>query len=92
MAQAKRIVVSLPESLLQEVDGIVSRETGNRSEFIREAVRRLIAERQRLANIDRYRIGYEASGKINLVLAEDGLAADSYDLENYENYLVKRDK
>ncbi|HYH04129.1 MAG TPA: ribbon-helix-helix protein, CopG family [Bacillota bacterium] len=92
MAQAKRIVVSLPESLLQEVDGIVRRETGNRSEFIREAVRRLIADRQRLGNIERYRVGYETVGKLNLVLAEDGLAADSCDLENYENYLVKRDK
>jgi CopG family transcriptional regulator/antitoxin EndoAI len=92
VAQAKRIMISLPDSLLQEVDGIVNRETGNRSEFIREAVKLLIAERQRRGKLDWYRIGYERVGKLNRTLAEDGLAVDYGDLENYENYLVKRDK
>jgi CopG family transcriptional regulator/antitoxin EndoAI len=92
VAQAKRIMISLPDSLLQEVDGIVNRETGNRSEFIREAVKLLIAERQRRGKLDWYRIGYEQVGKLNRTLAEDGLAVDYGDLENYENYLVKRDK
>jgi CopG family transcriptional regulator/antitoxin EndoAI len=82
----------MPDSLLQEVDGIVSRETGNRSEFIREAVKLLIAERQRRGKLDWYRIGYEHVGKLNQTLAEDGMAVDCGDLENYENYLVKRDK
>lgn len=92
MAQAKRIVVSLPDSLLQEVDGIVSRETGTRSDFIREAVRRLIEERHRLVEMEKYRLGYEEIGNLNQTLAEDGWVADSSDFENYENYLVKREK
>jgi CopG family transcriptional regulator/antitoxin EndoAI len=92
MAQAKRIMISLPDSLLQEVDGIVNRETGNRSEFIREAVRLLIVERQRRGKIEGYRIGYEQVGALNRMLAEEGLRWDCGDLENYENYLAKRDK
>lgn len=92
MAQAKRIMISLPDSLLQEVDGIVNRETGNRSEFIREAVRLLITERQRRGKIEGYRIGYEQVGALNRMLAEEGLRRDCGDLESYENYLVKRDK
>jgi CopG family transcriptional regulator/antitoxin EndoAI len=85
-------MISLPDTLLQEVDGIVSRETGNRSEFIREAVKLLIAERQRRGKLEWYRIGYEQVGKLNRTLAEGGLMADCGDLENYENFLVKRDK
>jgi CopG family transcriptional regulator/antitoxin EndoAI len=92
VAQAKRIMISMPDSLLQEVDGVVNRETGNRSEFIREAVKMLLAERQRRGNLDRYRVGYEQVGGLNRKLAEEGLAVDYSDLENYENYLVKRDK
>ncbi|HEY8463782.1 MAG TPA: ribbon-helix-helix protein, CopG family [Bacillota bacterium] len=92
MVQAKRIMICLPDSLLQEVDGIVRRETGNRSEFIREAVRRLIEERHRTGTMEKYRLGYEAIGKLNLSLAEDGLDTAFSDLENYENFLVKRDK
>ncbi|MGD8399965.1 MAG: CopG family transcriptional regulator [Bacillota bacterium] len=92
MAQAKRIMISMPDTLLQEVDGVVNRETGNRSEFIREAVKMLLAERQRLGKLDWYRIGYEQVGGLNRKLAEEGLAVDCGDLENYEDYLVKRDK
>jgi len=91
MAQAKRIMVSLPDSLLREVDGIVRRETGNRSAFIREAMLLLIEERRRKERMDRYRIGYQRVGKLNRELAEEGLKEDFEDLENYENYLLKRD-
>lgn len=87
MAQAKRIMVSLPDSLLQEVDGIVRRETGNRSAFVREAMLLLIAERRHHEQMERYRLGYERTGKLNLALAEDGLDEDLRDLEQYEDYL-----
>lgn len=91
MAQAKRIMVSLPDSLLQEVDGIVRRETGNRSAFVREAMLRLIEERRRQERLEQCRAGYQRMGRINLMLAEDGLEEDSRDFEDYENYLVKRE-
>ncbi len=89
MAQAKRIMVSLPGSLLQEVDGIVRRETGNRSAFIREAMLLLIKERRYCEKMKRCRDGYEKMGELNRLLAEDGLEEDFHELENYENYLVK---
>ncbi len=92
MAQAKRIMVSLPDSLLQEVDGIVRRETGNRSAFVREAMLLLIAERRRHEKMERFRLGYERTGKINRPLAEEGLEADLRDLEAYEVYLEVREE
>jgi CopG family transcriptional regulator/antitoxin EndoAI len=87
MAQAKRIMVSLPDSLLQEVDGIVRHETGNRSAFIREAVRLLVEERRRRVKFQKYQAGFEKVGQLNRRLAEDGLQADCRDLEKYETYL-----
>jgi CopG family transcriptional regulator/antitoxin EndoAI len=90
LAQAKRIMVSLPDSLLQEVDGIVRRETGNRSAFIREAMLLLIKERHYCERMKKCRNGYEQMGEINRLLADQGLEEDLRDLENYENYLVKR--
>lgn len=91
MAQAKRIMVSLPDSLLQEVDGIVRRERGNRSAFVREAMLLLISERQRMAEMEKWRSGYEKMAVINRRLAEDGLEQDLQTLESYEDYLEKRE-
>lgn len=91
MAQAKRIMVSLPDSLLQEVDGIVRRERGNRSAFVREAMLLLIRERQRMAEMEKWRSGYEKMAVINRRLAEDGLEQDLQTLESYEDYLEKRE-
>lgn len=91
MAQAKRIMVSLPENILQEVDGIVRRENGNRSAFVREAMLLLIKERHRLEELEKCRTGYQKMAAINRNLAEDGLEEYSRDLDSYENYLEKRE-
>ncbi|MDF2500762.1 MAG: hypothetical protein K0Q77_1476, partial [Anaerosporomusa subterranea] len=39
VAELKRIMISIPNSLLQEVDGIVAVDKLSRSQFIREAMR-----------------------------------------------------
>jgi len=70
MSQVKRIMISLPDSLLAEVDGIVEAEQLNRSEFIREAMRLYIAERKRRMLREQMKIGYIEMAKINLSLAE----------------------
>ena len=46
MGESKRIIISLPETLLKEVDDIVCLEKRNRSEFIREAMKVYIRERR----------------------------------------------
>jgi CopG family transcriptional regulator/antitoxin EndoAI len=43
----RRIMISVPDQLLQEFDGIVNDENKNRSEFIREAMQFYIVERRR---------------------------------------------
>jgi CopG family transcriptional regulator/antitoxin EndoAI len=67
-------MISIPESLLKEVDGLASMEKRNRSEFIREAMRLYISERKRRTLREQMKKGYQEMAKINLALA----------LENYE--------
>jgi len=81
MAELKRIMISIPHSLLQEVDGIIAVEKRNRSEFVREAMRLYIEERKRKETRESMKRGYLEMAKINLVLAEEGLMADGELLE-----------
>jgi CopG family transcriptional regulator/antitoxin EndoAI len=76
VADLKRIMISIPNSLLQEVDGIIAMEKLSRSQFVREAMRLCIEERKRKAVRDMMRKGYQEMAVINLSLAEEGLLAD----------------
>lgn len=68
-AQIKRIMISLPNSLLAEVDNIVEEDRVNRSEFIREAMKLYIAERNRRILREQMKKGYLEMAKLNLALA-----------------------
>lgn len=76
MSGVKRIMISIPESLLKEVDGLASMEKRNRSEFIREAMRLYISERKRRTLREQMKKGYQEMANINLALA-----LESYELE-----------
>lgn len=72
MAATRRIVVTVPEPLLQQVDGLAAMERINRSALIREAVRIYVEERKKRDMRERMRRGYQEMGRINLTLAEEG--------------------
>lgn len=91
MADLKRIMISIPNSLLQEVDGIIAMEKLSRSQFVREAMRLYIEDRKRKAVRDLMKKGYEEMAIINLTLAEEGLMADSELLEALPTLLVERE-
>lgn len=82
VADLRRIMISIPNSLLQEVDGIIAMEKLSRSQFVRDAMRVYIEDRKRKAVRDLMRKGYQEMAAINLTLAEEGLEADreAYDL------------
>ncbi|NPV53499.1 MAG: ribbon-helix-helix protein, CopG family [Firmicutes bacterium] len=88
MAEVKRIMICLPDTLLAEVDGIVRKENRNRSEFIREAMRRYIKERRKAEIRTRMKDGYLKMANLNQELAEGALAVDARVLDDYEAYLV----
>lgn len=77
MSGVKRIMISIPESLLEEVDGLASMEKRNRSEFIREAMRLYISERKRRTIREQMKKGYQEMAQLNLAMA-----MESYDLEH----------
>lgn len=90
MADYKRIMITVPANLLQEFDGIVALEAGaNRSQLIREALRRYIEERKRRSLRERLKEGYLAMGSLNLQLAEEGLEPDEDLTLRYENFLAE---
>jgi CopG family transcriptional regulator/antitoxin EndoAI len=91
VAELKRIMISIPNSLLQEVDGFIAMEKLSRSQFVREAMRLYIEERKRKAVRDLMRKGYQEMAVINLALAEEGLSADVEVYEMMPTLLVERE-
>ncbi|QXM05313.1 CopG family ribbon-helix-helix protein [Crassaminicella indica] len=89
MAESKRIMISLPNTLLEEVDNIVAIEKRNRSEFIREAMKLYIRERRKIQIRESMKKGYREMGAMNLTLSEVGLDIDMDVLSNYEAKLAE---
>jgi CopG family transcriptional regulator/antitoxin EndoAI len=90
VAELKRIMISIPDSLLQEIDGIVAMEKLSRSQFMRNAMRLYIEDRKRKAIIENMRKGYQEMAAINLTLAEEGLYVD-VDVVEMPSLLVERE-
>jgi CopG family transcriptional regulator/antitoxin EndoAI len=72
----KRIVVSIPQNLLQEVDGIVQRESLNRSQLVREAMKLYLKERRKRQIRESMQKGYMEMAKINLNIASEAFVAE----------------
>lgn len=89
LSQLKKILISLPDSLLQEVDSIVTVEKINRSEFVREAMKLYIRERRRIEMRDKMKKGYQEMAEINLKLAEMCFDVDSELQIKYEEKLAE---
>ena len=84
MSNRKKIITSLPESLLEQVDSIVKEDHKNRSELIREALVLYLTDRRK-KQIRREMVeGYQKMGDLNQSLSEDGIDADLADLKQYE--------
>ncbi len=92
MAETKKILVSLPDSLLKEVDFIVSMEKKNRSEFVKEAMKFYLREKRRMEVFEKLKDGYLEMSTINLTLAEIGLEQDVKELNLYEVNLTGCEK
>lgn len=87
MAQLKKILISVPDYLLKEVDDIVSVDRINRSQFVREAVKLYLLQRKRLEMRDRMKKGYEQMAEINIKIAEIFFDIDNEQQQIYENRL-----
>jgi CopG family transcriptional regulator/antitoxin EndoAI len=77
LARTKRIMISLPHNLLQEVDGVVEMEKRTRSEFIREAMRLYLRERKKKQIREQMQEGYMEMARLNLTLANEAISAEN---------------
>ncbi len=75
--QTKRIMISLPDHLLQEIDSLVNTQNGNRSEMIREAMKQYIFEHKKRYIREMMTRGYAEMGNINLMMASEAFAAEA---------------
>ena len=77
MPETRRIMITLPKSLLEEIDGLINSEKGSRSQFIREAMQLYLTERKRNFLREQMRKGYIEMAQINLRIALEDIAADA---------------
>jgi CopG family transcriptional regulator/antitoxin EndoAI len=77
MSETRRIMISLPDNLLLEVDGVVASEKRTRSEFIREAMKLYLQERKKRQIREKMQKGYQEMAKLNLSLSHEALYAEN---------------
>lgn len=69
----EKIVFTLPDSLISEVDHIVQMENSNREDFAKAAFQFYITQKKRIDVKESMIKGYKEMGQINLSLAELGM-------------------
>ena len=87
LAQYKKILISVPDNLLEELDILASNQKTNRSLIVREAMSLYIREKRKVELREKMRRGYEEMAEINLRLAEGCLGADNDQQSIYEERL-----
>jgi len=68
----RKVMISVPDSLLREVDAAVTKQSGSRSELIRTALRMYLDEIRRRKMREALKDGYVEMAALNLQLAEGG--------------------
>lgn len=87
-SQAKRkISVTLPDLLLEEVDTLASSLNRSRSEIIAIVLNQYLKERKSVELKERLKKGYLEMSEINLNIAQNSLLSDECAYEIYEEYL-----
>lgn len=88
MAELKKILVTLPDSLLEEVDYAVTEDKINRSEFVREAMKLYLQERRKTQIREKLKKGYLEMTEINLKLSEMYAQMENDSQMKYEERLA----
>ncbi|MCY0876270.1 MAG: antitoxin [Firmicutes bacterium] len=86
MSHLRKIAVSIPSTLLEEVDGLVA-EQGSRSHIIRQATAMYVCERKKERIRESLQKGYLEMAPINLRLASEAFDAEG-EAENLALRLV----
>lgn len=88
MAENKKILISIPENLLKELDNAVSLEGNNRSDFIRKSIRFYLIEKRKIEIRNKMKLGYLEMSSINKNITEEYSEGDYEDFLSYETKLL----
>lgn len=83
MSNHKKILLTVPDSLVFEIDKLTEELGITRSEFMREGLRFYVHEIKKIKLRELMEKGYREMGEVNLKIAEESLQADNLQLENY---------
>ncbi len=89
MSQTKKILVRLPDTLLAQIDDYASEEGTSRCEFVRDAMRHYVRERQIKGIREGLKRGYQQMSEINLQIAQMCFGADCEQQQCYEEKLAE---
>ena len=88
----KKILITLPDEMLTEVDTEVLEEATNRSKFIRTAIRSYLKSSKEERIREKLKKGYLSMAQVNLSIANMCISADSEQLAVYEEKLAESEK
>ncbi|UCZ53683.1 MULTISPECIES: CopG family ribbon-helix-helix protein [Bacillaceae] len=83
----KKIMVSLPQHLVNELDGLLERQNVNRSEIIHQATKMYLREQKKQQIRETMQQGYMEMAKINLNIATESFLVEE-EAENTLDRLV----
>lgn len=84
---ARRIVVSVTDQMLEELDALVRKDCTNRSAFVREIIHQYLFKRRRLDQRQKMVDGYIEMASLNRELACSCVVPDEEALAKYEAFL-----
>jgi len=79
---SKRIIITVSEGLLSEVNDMMVIESKNRSEIVREAIRFYLGERKKILLREQMKKGYLEMAEINLSIATENTGVEEEALAN----------
>lgn len=85
----EKIIFTLPDSLVSEVDHIVEMENSNREDFAKAAFQFYITQKKKIDIKESMIKGYKEMGQINLSLAELGMTNDVSSDDNVEGKIAQ---
>ncbi|CAM2883357.1 ribbon-helix-helix domain-containing protein [Hathewaya histolytica] len=87
----KRLVISLSETLNNELNEVIKKNNIKKSKFIREAIILYIEETKKLKLQEQMKKGYEEMAEVNLQYCELGFENYNEELNEYETGLLESD-
>lgn len=87
----EKIMFTLPDSLVSEVDHIVKMENSNREDFAKAAFQFYITQKKKIDFKESMIKGYKEMGQINLSLAELGMTDEVSSDDDLEGKIAQGD-